>query len=167
MFEVANAENIEVTPEEVQEEVNLTVSQLLQSMPEEEARRRLAGNALQGLVSQIMSDRIAQRAGERLRAIASGQIDEIEEPEEAESEADKIEDQESPDQTVLVSDPSDEEESQEPVSETLAEFPASSVVDVNEVEVSEEDSNEIQSDEDEKVENLTEAKPETSSESEE
>ena len=87
LFEVANAEKIEVTPEEVQEEVNLTVSQLLQAMPEEEARRRLAGDALQGLVSQIMSDRIAQRAGERLRAIASGQTDEPDEPEEAEGDA--------------------------------------------------------------------------------
>jgi trigger factor len=87
LFEVANAEKIEVTPEEVQEEVSQTIGQLMQMMPEDEARRRLSGDAVQNLVSQIMSDKLAQRAGERLRAIASGGVSEVDEVEEDNAEA--------------------------------------------------------------------------------
>ena len=100
LFEVANAEKIEVTPEEVQEEVNQTIGQLMQVMSEEEARRRLSGEAIQNLVSQIMSDKLAQRAGERLRAIASGQEIEMEEGDEAAEETAEVESSvEAPDDT--------------------------------------------------------------------
>ncbi len=96
LFEVAKVENLEVKPEEVEKEVSRTIDQIFQIMPEKEARERVSGDAIQNLVGQIMSDKMAQLALKRLRSIASGRP-ETEEVEETEDEA-GLPEADSPDQ---------------------------------------------------------------------
>ncbi len=89
LFEVAKVENLEVKPEEVEQEVSRTIDQIFQIMPEKEARQRVSGGAIQNLVGQIMSDKMAQLALKKLRAIASGQVEE-EVTEESDQDAEQL-----------------------------------------------------------------------------
>lgn len=78
LFELAKAENIEVESEELQNETLRTMSSLTRTMSEKEARQLNNEAVFSNLVSSIMADMLTQRSIERLRKIASGQLEEEE-----------------------------------------------------------------------------------------
>jgi trigger factor len=88
LMEVANKEEISVSPDEVQEKTQQTIQEIKQYFPEEDARKLTSGDGLQGIISRIISDEITQRTLERLRRIAKGETIE-EEEEEPELEEDE------------------------------------------------------------------------------
>jgi len=73
LMEVANKEDISVSPEEVEEKTQQALTEIQQVLPEDEARKFTKGEALQGLVSRIITDEITSRTLERLRLIAKGE----------------------------------------------------------------------------------------------
>lgn len=80
LFELAKAENIEVEPEELQTETIRTMSSLSRTLSEKEARQLSNEGVINNLATSIMADMLTQRSLERLRKIASGQLEK--EPEE-------------------------------------------------------------------------------------
>lgn len=88
LFELAKAENIEVKSEDLQNETLRTMNSLTRSLSEKEARQLNNETVFSNLVSSVMADMLTQRSTERLRKIASGQLEEeTEEAEEQEAEA--------------------------------------------------------------------------------
>ncbi len=87
LVEVASKENIEVDPEEVENEATQTINQLYQVLSKKEARSRITERSIRNLVGHITSEKMAQRTIERLREIASGQVDQQEGSEPATEEA--------------------------------------------------------------------------------
>lgn len=71
LYELANAENIEVSEEDVQEETVNTLNALSRALPEEEFRKLTANDQIQNLVSSIMADMLVRKTIKQLRAIAS------------------------------------------------------------------------------------------------
>ena len=80
LFELAKAENIEVKSEDLQTETLRTMNSLASTMSEKEARQLSNESVINNLATSIMADMLTQRSLERLRKIASGQLEE--EPEE-------------------------------------------------------------------------------------
>jgi trigger factor len=72
LIELSMKENIEVKPEELQDEAIKAIDQLNRSLPAAEARKLNQRKVFSGLVGDIMADMIARRTTERLREIASG-----------------------------------------------------------------------------------------------
>jgi trigger factor len=72
LMEVGNKEEISVTTEEIEAKAASMLAQIRQIYSEEDANRLTTGEALNGLVSRIMSDEITHRTLERLRKIAMG-----------------------------------------------------------------------------------------------
>lgn len=73
LMEVSRKEEIEIPENELQDLVQERITQLQNALSEEDARRLLSGDSLQGLVSRIMTEEIITRTLERLRAIAQGE----------------------------------------------------------------------------------------------
>ena len=73
LMEVANKEEISVSPEEVEEKTQQALTEIQQVLPEDEVRKFTKGEALQGFVSRIVTDEITSRTLERLRLIAKGE----------------------------------------------------------------------------------------------
>ena len=92
LMEVGNQEKIEVTQEEIQEKTQQALKEINQYFPPEEARKLSSGEALQGLVSRIVTDEITQRTLERLRKIAKGEPIEEETKEKEEPTAEEAND---------------------------------------------------------------------------
>ncbi len=88
LMEVANKEEITVTPEQIEEKTQATIQQLAAVYPEDQVKKITSGEALQGLVSRIVSDEITERTLERLSRIAQGLPIEDEVEEEAKTETD-------------------------------------------------------------------------------
>ena len=138
-MEVASKEEITVTPEEIEEKTQATIQQLTAVYPEEEVKKITSGEALQGLVSRIVSDEITGRTLERLSRIAQGLPIEDEKEEEvskenveSEDEASKTEEEEV---VAAVEENTDESiESAEAESEEIAETPAEDAKDEPEEE---------------------------------
>lgn len=84
LMEVAEKEEITVTPEEVEEKTQATLQRLSASYPAEEVKKIASGDSLQALVSKIVSDEITGRTLERLSKIAQGLPIEEEKTEEKE-----------------------------------------------------------------------------------
>ncbi|MBT3239809.1 MAG: trigger factor [Chloroflexi bacterium] len=139
LMEVASKEEITVTPEEIEEKTQATIQQLTAVYPEEEVKKITSGEALQGLVSRIVSDEITGRTLERLSRIAQGLPIEDEKEEEvskenveSEDEASKTEEEEV---VAAVEENTDESiESAEAESEEIAETPAEDAKDEPEEE---------------------------------
>jgi len=87
LMEVSKQEEIEVSEAEIQELVQKKILRLQELLSEDEARRSLTGEALQGLVSQTMTEEIIGRTLTRLGNISSGK--EKEEKTEKETKKDK------------------------------------------------------------------------------
>lgn len=125
IMEVAKLEGIKVTSEEVQHLTQHRVDELNQMLPPEQVQKLLQGDAMQGLVSQVVSDEITGRTLERLRMIGKGEpLPEPGEPAEdegliVESEAGEATDE--PPEEALVEETVAQAE--EPVAEEIVEEP--------------------------------------------
>ena len=83
LMELAKVEQIEVEPEELQSETMRTMNTLAQTLSQKEARRLSDRNVFNNLVGSIAADLLSQRALQRMRDIASGNLTEpSEEPAE-------------------------------------------------------------------------------------
>ncbi len=90
IMEVANVEKIQVSEAEVQTEVSKTFDSFMGMLPPDELEKLFSDqNTMQGLVSNAMGTLMFQKTLARMRAIASGEADE----EEAEEDADTLEDE--------------------------------------------------------------------------
>lgn len=72
IMEVSRQEKIEVSEQAIQELVQARVQRLQELTSEEETRKALTGEALQGLVSRTMTEEVINRTLARLREIAQG-----------------------------------------------------------------------------------------------
>jgi len=86
LFELAKAEHIEVEQEELQTETLRTMDSLAHSLSEKEAKQLNNREVFSNVVGSIMVDMLTQQSIERLRKIASGQLEEEPEVEETEDE---------------------------------------------------------------------------------
>jgi trigger factor len=73
LMEVSKQEKIEVGESDIQELVQEKIVRLQELLSEDEARRTLTGEALQGLVSRTMTEEIITRTLANLTAIALGE----------------------------------------------------------------------------------------------
>lgn len=73
LMQVAEEENIEVKSEELQSLVEARVAELQQMLSEEQARKLLNQDAMQGLIQNTLSQEVVRRTLERLRSIAKGE----------------------------------------------------------------------------------------------
>jgi trigger factor len=73
LMEVSKQEKIEVGESDIQELVQEKIVRLQELLSEDEARRTLTGEALQGLVSRTMTEEIITRTLAKLTAIALGE----------------------------------------------------------------------------------------------
>lgn len=76
LYELAEAEQIQVGQEDLQMETLRTLENLSQTLPEKETRRLANRQVMSSLMSSVFADLMAQRSMERLRKIASGQLEE-------------------------------------------------------------------------------------------
>lgn len=83
LMEVSKQEKIEVSEADIQDLVQKKIVRLQELLSEDEARRSLTGEALQGLVSQTMTEEIIGRTLTRLGLISLGKADEEEPAKEA------------------------------------------------------------------------------------
>ncbi|NIV14948.1 MAG: trigger factor [Aliifodinibius sp.] len=76
LMEVANTEEIEISPEEINERVQQTLQEVTSYYSEEEANRLSSGANLESLKNRIATDEIISRTLQNLRNIAMGKADE-------------------------------------------------------------------------------------------
>ena len=81
LMEVANAENITVPSDELNERIQQTINEVAQYYSQEEAKRLGSGENLNNLRSRIATDEIISRTFSLLRDIAMGKAEEAEEDE--------------------------------------------------------------------------------------
>lgn len=95
LLELSEAENIQVKPEEVQDETTRTMNQIAQALPKKEMYKLSNQDVVSNLVGNIMMDMVTDRTLERLRKIARGEAEGTEEAaaegEEITPEADTVE----------------------------------------------------------------------------
>jgi hypothetical protein len=72
LYELAQAEKVEVGSDEVQTETIRTLDFLTRSLSKKEAKKLSNENSVRNVMNNIMADLLARKAMERLRAIASG-----------------------------------------------------------------------------------------------
>jgi trigger factor len=119
LFELAKAEKIEVEQEELQTETLRTMDSLAHSLSEKDARQLNNREVFSNLVGSIMADMLTQQSIERLRKIASGQLEEEPEVEETKDEVGSA----TPDELIETEANSPISDAQE-VSEESLESPA-------------------------------------------
>lgn len=73
LYEAARAEDIQVQPEEIQEETTQTIQQYSQSLSPEESRKGFSNNFVESLSRNIMADLLIRHTMQRLQAIAKGE----------------------------------------------------------------------------------------------
>jgi trigger factor len=78
LYEVSQAENIQVPTEELQTVTTQTLQQFSQSMPPEEARKSITPAFVESLTRNIMADLLIGHTQERLRVIAKGELEKTE-----------------------------------------------------------------------------------------
>jgi trigger factor len=84
MMELSNSEKIEISSEEVKEKTSEILAEINQYFPENEAKKLRSGEALQGLVSRVITDEINIRTLARISALAQGKEFPLEEEENKE-----------------------------------------------------------------------------------
>lgn len=72
LYELAEAEKIEVAQEDLQNETMRTLDDISRTMPEKEFKKLANRDVFSSVVNSVMADMISRRAVERLRSIASG-----------------------------------------------------------------------------------------------
>lgn len=103
LFKVADNENIEVSPEEVQEEATQTIARLSDLLPEEQLKRLSSEKMVNSLIRSIMVDRVIHKTQERLRNIAQSASNEKQETYQTdESEKDETEKNEEREENVNI-----------------------------------------------------------------
>jgi len=123
LFELAKAENIEVEQEELQTETLRTMDSLAHTLSEKEARQLNNREVFSNLVGSIMADMLTQQSIERLRKIASGQLEEEPEVEETADEVgssisvEQTEDEESSPTSDVQTEPEESQVSPAPAQE--------------------------------------------------
>ncbi|NUM47964.1 MAG: trigger factor [Anaerolineales bacterium] len=75
LIEIAGKENVQVSPEEIQHEVEHALGHLLSGMTEKEARRTLNDDALRGLTANIYNNTLLTKTLQHLRDMASGELE--------------------------------------------------------------------------------------------
>lgn len=93
LIEIARAEKIQLDPSEVQTETLSAMDTLSGMLPQKEVKKLSNRNVMQNLMSNVMSDMLIRKAAERMRLIASGQLEDqvIETPEDANTEQEALE----------------------------------------------------------------------------
>lgn len=72
---LGDAENIQVAPEELQNEALHTINYLSQTLPEKDARKLTRRDIYSNVVGNVLAELVQQKTIERFRQIASGQVD--------------------------------------------------------------------------------------------
>lgn len=132
LYELAEAEQIQVGQEDLQMETLRTLETLSQTLPEKEARRLGNRDVIGSLMSSVMADLVTRRSMERLRKIASGQLEEEAKAAQAQAEAAP---EAEPEVSETEAEPAEETpagESAEAGAEPAAESTGSSVSDQEE-----------------------------------
>jgi len=80
LFELSEAEDIKIDPEEVQGEAQNTLNYLYKVLPEKEAKKLTNKNIYSNLVSNVYADMLSRRAMEHFRDICSGRLDQKHKP---------------------------------------------------------------------------------------
>ncbi|MEN8243076.1 MAG: trigger factor, partial [Chloroflexota bacterium] len=88
LMEISNAEEIKISPEDIDSRVRNTLEEVTKYYSEKEAKRLGSGDNLQNLINRIASDEIINSTLQRIRDIAMGKeiVDESEEEEKEEIE---------------------------------------------------------------------------------
>ena len=74
LVEVAKQEEIEVTPEDVQDRINKMLDEIKQIFPEEESKKLLTQEYIESLSRNIINDEISSRTLKNLRRVAKGEL---------------------------------------------------------------------------------------------
>ena len=122
LMEVARKENIQVQPEEVQQEAVQALYRYNAGLPAEEAKKRPSDEVIQSIVSNVTADLMIQHTLEELRSIARGEAEAKAAEETAEAE-----------ETATAEEAADE--AGDEASENTAEVAKQSVVETPEAEV--------------------------------
>lgn len=114
LYELAQAENIEVGTDEVQSETIRTLDFLTRSLSKQDAKKLANENSVRNVMNNVMADLLARKAMERLRSITSGiSFEEEAADEQGEAEA----------EDTLVEDAAVSETTVEPAEGSTAEIP--------------------------------------------
>ena len=124
LLEIAEKENIQVDPEELQEETSQTLEQASRALSEKELRELTSKDSATNLVSNIMMDLTLRHTQERIRDIARGSGSQDESVESAKDES-----------VTEISSDIEPEDSEEPVAE-LDELVADNEVEKDQPEIS-------------------------------
>ena len=73
LLEIAEAENIQIDPQDLRTETEKTLAEAYRVLPESEYRKLVKRDAASSLVSNVMMDMLLHKTRERLRAIARGE----------------------------------------------------------------------------------------------
>jgi trigger factor len=84
LYELARDEDIQLDQAEVQTEATLTMQNLKRNLSPEDARKLSSPQVYNNIVTSVMADLLSQRATERIRKIASGELEEEERQQQAE-----------------------------------------------------------------------------------
>lgn len=74
IYEIAEKEKIEVSPEEVESETSRTITQLYESLPPDTPRRELSEQTVSNLANNIVVDLMVQKTLTMLRETAQGKL---------------------------------------------------------------------------------------------
>lgn len=74
---LGKAENIQVAPEELQDEALHTINYLSQTLPEKEARKLSRRDVYSNVVGNVLAEMVQQKTIERFRQIASSQVEQV------------------------------------------------------------------------------------------
>lgn len=105
LMEIANAEEIQISPEEIDSRVRNTLDEVTKYYSEKEAKRLGSGENLQNLINRIASDEIINNTLQRIRDIAMGKEIEketVEEEVEEESETAEVAESKTPEPDVEI-----------------------------------------------------------------
>ena len=112
LMELAQAEGIEVQPEEIEAETSLTIDTITRN--QEKEKEELTKEDMSNIVGNVFTTILLKRAMERLHDISSGKLDETQDEEpDIDNEPDTTSDDDKED--TVVSEPKDESEQEESV----------------------------------------------------
>jgi len=75
LLELARAEDIQIAPEEINDETENTIRLLKRTLPEKEAQRLNDKDVLNNLIGNVVADLLIKRSMERLQDICSGRLE--------------------------------------------------------------------------------------------
>ncbi|GAB4581125.1 MAG: trigger factor [Anaerolineales bacterium] len=85
LMEIASKENIQVSQDEIQHEVEHALAHLLSGMTEKEARRTFNEDALRGLTANIYNNTLLAKTLDHLRLMARGELENQPKPSDTEN----------------------------------------------------------------------------------